>query len=195
VAPGEAFLFEPLFYLVGELDYEYLMLWESDLIRVNNSVVGGYNARESSGRGRAPGAEFGAAISRALAKPEEKARRSAASKMARNDPEAKRKHAEKMRAWHAENKEQVLARNRASAELTSVITKRAMHRPDVVAKMAAANARPDVRLKRSESAKRLLSDPAVRKQRSDQMKRVWAERKQLTNLMYGTVTVTKEVTV
>jgi group I intron endonuclease len=207
-APAEAFLFEPLFYLVGDLDYEYLMLWESDLIRVNNSVIGGYNARESSGRGRAPGAEFGAAISRALAKPEEKARRSAASKTARNNPEAKRKHAEKMRMWHRENKDKVLLTNRKNAALVSERTREAMKRPDVVAKMKAGNANPVTRQKRSDSAKKMSENQDVRRMRSEATKAAWANPEarmrraeaikaglaKRKELMYGSVAVTNEVT-
>lgn len=183
----EDFVFEPIYYQLGEVDYEHLMHEEAVLIAEKDSVCSGYNSRASSGSGRAAGKEYGASISRALHTPEEKARRSKASKNYRASPGVKEAHAEAMRRWFASNKDFHAKKMDEVRQHISLATKAAMARPDVKANMHAANASQETFAKRSSAQKKANSDPVLRAKKSEAMKRVWAERR-------AKVTVTKEVT-
>lgn len=196
------FVFEPIFYLLSDVDYEFLMGAERTLIKDNCCVRNGYNARTSSGSSHAAGDEFAASIRNALAKPAEKARRSAASKAYKARPGVKSAHALAMRIWHANNKEQFLEKLRASVPKMTEIVKAAMARPEVIEKMRAGMANPESIARHKAAMRRIGDDPEVRRKRSEGMRRVWAERKAFTNdatpvvtlLAQGKVTVAKENT-
>lgn len=185
-APDD-FVFEPIYYQLGAVDYEHLMREEAALIAEKDSVCFGYNSRSASGSGRPAGKEYGVLISRALQTSEEKLRRSKASKNYKASPGVKEAHAEAMRRWFASNKD-FHAKKMDEARLRiSQATKAAMARHDVKANMQAANASKETFAKRSSAQKKANADPVLRAKKSDAMKRVWAERR-------AKVTVAKEVT-